>query len=376
MKVYKVGGAVRDRLLDLPVKDVDWVVVAGTEEEMLTQGYKRADADFPVFLHPDTGEEYALARRETKTGPGYKGFETYAGPDVPLEEDLQRRDLTINAIAEDEQGVLVDPFQGQQDLNDGMLRHITPAFTEDPVRLLRVARFAARLGKWGFRVAHGTHALMKTMAASADLKALKPERVWQEMKLALVTDQPWRFFEVLHRCGALEVTMPNLAASMGDPGAHAGEGDSEPVSALKRASLISRDPRVRFASIMFQSVRADADALSGMRAEKDYLELVTLAVDLAPSFTAPLSGDGAGVVHFLHRSRAQQQGERFESLLSLLSSLFPRDAARICPLYRKSLKAASAISVQALKAQGIEGAQLGQALAFEQLKAVNGVLSG
>ncbi|MES9869664.1 MAG: multifunctional CCA tRNA nucleotidyl transferase/2'3'-cyclic phosphodiesterase/2'nucleotidase/phosphatase, partial [Sedimenticola sp.] len=138
MKIYRVGGAVRDRLLELPVKDTDWVVVGGSEEEMLARGYRPADADFPVFLHPDTGEEYALARRETKTGPGYKGFSVDAGPDVTLEEDLKRRDLTINAIAQDEAGETIDPFNGKEDLAEGMLRHIGPAFVEDPVRLLRV----------------------------------------------------------------------------------------------------------------------------------------------------------------------------------------------------------------------------------------------
>ncbi|OOZ36905.1 hypothetical protein [Solemya velesiana gill symbiont] len=376
MKIYRVGGAVRDRLLDLPVKDADWVVVGGSEEEMLAQGFKKADADFPVFLHPDTGEEYALARRETKTGPGYKGFETDAGPDVTLEEDLYRRDLTINAIAQDEEGVTIDPFNGKDDLADGILRHVSPAFVEDPVRLLRVARFAARLGRWGFRVAYGTHALMKKMAASDDLRHLKPERVWQEMKLALDTEQPWRFFEVLHRCGALQVIMPELAGSMGDPDAHQKEGDSESIAALKWATDISGDPRVRFAAVMFQSVQAGGDFLSALRAEKDFIELVELGLDLASGFKAPLSRDAAGVVHFLHRSRAQQHGERFEALLSLLSALFPQDAEKACSLLRRSLEASNGVSVQSLKARGIDGAQLGQALAFERVKAVSGVLAG
>jgi len=180
MNIYLVGGAVRDQLLGLPVRDRDWVVVGATEAEMLERGFRRADAEFPVFLHPDTGEEYALARRETKTGPGYKGFRIDAGPDVTLEEDLVRRDLTINALARDQAGRLIDPFDGEADLEQGLLRHISPAFVEDPVRLLRVARFAARLGRWGFRVAHGTHRLLQRMAASEDLAALRPERLWQE----------------------------------------------------------------------------------------------------------------------------------------------------------------------------------------------------
>ena len=156
MKIFLVGGAVRDRLLGLPVGERDWVVVGATEKEMLAQGFTRLDRDFPVFAHPETGEEYALARTETKTGPGYKGFEVYAGPDVGLEDDLRRRDLTINAVAEAEDGELVDPFGGRQDLDDGLLRHVSPAFVEDPVRLLRIARFAARFGGFGFRIAHGS----------------------------------------------------------------------------------------------------------------------------------------------------------------------------------------------------------------------------
>ncbi|MCB1904166.1 MAG: rhodanese, partial [Gammaproteobacteria bacterium] len=197
MKIYLVGGAVRDRLLGLPVRDRDWVVVGATEAEMLQQGFRRADSDFPVFLHPQSGEEYALARRETKTGPGYRGFSIEAGPEITLEQDLIRRDLTINAIAEDEAGNLIDPFAGQQDLAAGVLRHVSPAFVEDPLRLLRVARFAARLGRWGFRLSHTTHGLMQRMAASEELATLRGERLWQEMKQALAEDQPWRFFQVL-----------------------------------------------------------------------------------------------------------------------------------------------------------------------------------
>ena len=202
MKIYLVGGAVRDQLLDLPVRDRDWVVVGGSGEQLLARGLQAADAEFPVFIDPASGEEYALARREIKTGPGYKGFHIEAGPEVTLEEDLVRRDLTINALARDESGRLIDLFGGREDLDQGLLRHISPAFVEDPVRLLRTARFAARLGRWGFRVAHTTQGLLGQMAASGELRFLRPERVWREMKQALAEDQPWRFFEVLQRSGA------------------------------------------------------------------------------------------------------------------------------------------------------------------------------
>ena len=216
MKIYLVGGAVRDKLLELPVKERDWVVVGATEQQMLAAGYRRADREFPVFLHRDTGEEYALARTERKTGPGYRGFEVHAGPDVTLEQDLLRRDLTINALALDERGELIDVCNGRQDLEEGLLRHITPAFVEDPVRLLRVARFAAKLGQWGFRVAHGTYGLMKKMAVSDDLLSLKAERLQVELWKALGEAQPWRFFEVLQRCGALARLLPELAQTLGE----------------------------------------------------------------------------------------------------------------------------------------------------------------
>lgn len=190
MEIYLVGGAVRDKLLGLPVRERDWVVVGATPQQMLDLGYKPVGKDFPVFLHPETGEEYALARTERKTGPGYTGFAFHAAPDVTLEEDLRRRDLTINAMAEDAAGNLIDPFNGREDLDAGLLRHVSSAFAEDPVRILRLARFKARFGKWGFKVAHGTHALMKRMVASGEVDALVPERVWAETLKALGEDRP------------------------------------------------------------------------------------------------------------------------------------------------------------------------------------------
>ena len=216
MQVYLVGGAVRDRLLGRPVGERDWVVVGATPAELTAQGYTAVGKDFPVFLHPQSHEEYALARQERKVAPGYHGFTTVFSPDVTLEEDLKRRDLTINAMAEGTDGV-IDPFGGQRDLAQRLLRHVSDAFVEDPVRVLRVARFAARFADAGFRIAPETLALMAQMTASGEIAALTPERVWRETARALQEPRPEVFFEILRTCGALRVLMPELAALHGVP---------------------------------------------------------------------------------------------------------------------------------------------------------------
>jgi tRNA nucleotidyltransferase (CCA-adding enzyme) len=212
--IYCVGGAVRDRLLGLPVQDHDWVVVGSTPEAMAAQGYRPVGKDFPVFLHPETHEEYALARTERKTAPGYRGFVVHAAPDVTLEEDLSRRDFTINAIAEDRDGNLIDPHNGVADLKTGILRHVGDAFTEDPVRILRGARFAAR---FGFSFAPETMALMRRMADNGEVDALVAERVWQELARGLMEQTPSRFFETLRDCGALTRILPEVNALFGVP---------------------------------------------------------------------------------------------------------------------------------------------------------------
>jgi len=212
--IYCVGGAVRDRLLGLPVKDHDWVVVGSTPEQMVAQGYQPVGKDFPVFLHPDTHEEYALARTERKTARGYKGFAVYAAPDVTLEMDLQRRDFTVNAIAQDADGKLTDPHNGIVDLRLGVLRHVSEAFNEDPVRILRAARFAAR---FGFSIAPETLTLMRDMVNNGEVDALVPERVWQELARGLMEDKPSRFFTTLRSCGALARIMPEVDGLFGVP---------------------------------------------------------------------------------------------------------------------------------------------------------------
>ncbi len=213
-QIYCVGGAVRDKLLGLPVKDHDWVVVGSTPEAMVAQGYRPVGKDFPVFLHPETHEEYALARTERKTARGYQGFAVYAAPDVTLEQDLLRRDFTVNAIAEDADGKLFDPNNGRADLQAGILRHVSPAFAEDPVRILRAARFAAR---FGFSIAPETLALMRVMVENGEVDALVSERVWQELTRALMEKKPSRFFETLRSCGALLNIFPEVEALFGVP---------------------------------------------------------------------------------------------------------------------------------------------------------------
>src|ERR1700729_457594 len=217
MQVYLVGGAVRDRLLGRAVGERDWVVVGATPAELTAQGYTPVGKDFPVFLHPQSKEEYALARQERKVAPGYHGFTTVFSPDVTLAEDLQRRDLTINAMAEDAGGLIVDPYGGQRDLEARLLRHVSAAFVEDPVRVLRVARFAARFGARGFTVAPETQELMQEMVRSGEINALVPERVWAETERALGEARPELFFSTLRECGALEVIFPEIAALYGVP---------------------------------------------------------------------------------------------------------------------------------------------------------------
>ena len=253
LEVYLVGGAVRDRLLGRTPHEWDYVVVGATADDLTRRGFKLVGRDFPVFLHPHTKDEYALARTERKTAPGYRGFAVHADPSVTLEEDLRRRDLTINALAQAPDGTLTDPFGGVADLEARVLRHCSPAFSEDPVRILRVARFAARFAALGFQVADETLDLMRTMVAAGEVDALVPERVWQEMAKALSEERPSGFFEVLRACGALARLLPELDRLWGvpqpekwhpeiDTGVHA-------MLVLDMVARLSSDPEVRFAAL-------------------------------------------------------------------------------------------------------------------------------
>ncbi|MGI2257836.1 multifunctional CCA addition/repair protein [Shewanella sp. GXUN23E] len=254
MQIYLVGGAVRDELLGLPIKDRDYMVVGASAAEMLALGYEQVGKDFPVFLHPKTKAEHALARTERKTAAGYGGFECLAAPDVTLEQDLLRRDLTINAIAKDADGQLHDPYGGQADLAARLLRHVSPAFVEDPLRVLRVARFAARFAPQGFKVAPQTMTLMQEISASGELDALSPERVWQEMDKALATDSPQVFIEVLRECGALKVLMPEIDALFGVPQPEKWHPEIDTgvhtLMVLEQAAALSDDKSVRFAALL------------------------------------------------------------------------------------------------------------------------------
>jgi tRNA nucleotidyltransferase (CCA-adding enzyme) len=261
MQTYLVGGAVRDQLLGRPVNERDWVVVGACPEDLLVQGYRAVGRDFPVFLHPDTQEEYALARTERKSGAGHTSFICDFSPDITLEEDLIRRDLTVNAIAQDENGTLIDPYGGQKDLSARILRHVSPAFGEDPLRVFRVARFAARYAPLGFSIAPETMTLMQTMTASGELQSLTPERVWKETERALGESTPDVYISVLRECGALAVWFPEIDRLFGvpqrpeyhpeiDTGVHT-------LMALKIAAALSPEPRLRFAALVHDLGKAD-----------------------------------------------------------------------------------------------------------------------
>ena len=251
MQVYQVGGAIRDELLGLEVKDRDWVVVGATPEQMIALGYRAVGRDFPVFIHPDSGEEYALARTERKSGPGYRGFVFNTSDRITLEQDLERRDLTINAIAQDENGNLIDPFNGRKDLEQKIIRHVSDAFIEDPLRVLRAARFAAQ---FNFAIARETQSLLKEISATDELETLAPERVWTETEKALQTAQPRRYFEVLRDCAALAKLFPEIDRLFGvpQPERHHPEIDSgvHTLMVLEQATGLSADAEVRFAALV------------------------------------------------------------------------------------------------------------------------------
>lgn len=254
MRVFLVGGAVRDQLLRLEIKDRDFVVLNSTPEQMLKKGYTQVGKDFPVFLHPTTGEEYALARTERKQGVGYTGFSCYAGQDVTLEEDLARRDLTVNAIAQAPNGELIDPYHGQQDLNNKLLRHISPAFSEDPLRVLRVARFAARFHTLGFTVAPETMQLMTNLSNSGELQSLSAERIWAETEKALRTDSPQTYFQILRDCDALAALFPEIDKLFGIPAPKRWHPEIDTgihtLMVLEQACLLSDSIPFRFACLV------------------------------------------------------------------------------------------------------------------------------
>jgi len=294
VKTYIVGGAVRDELLGLPVKDRDWVVVGATPEEMAARGFKPVGKDFPVFLHPATHEEYALARTERKSGRGYKGFNVHAAPDVTLEDDLRRRDLTINAIAKSEDGRLIDPFGGREDLKQGVLRHVSDAFAEDPVRILRVARFAAR---FAFEIAPETMQLMRHMVSSGETDYLVPERVWQEFAKGLMEEQPQRMFEVLEACGLRERLLPEL--------------ETQP-------EVLSGALAVRFALLCWALAEDEVETLCRrLRVPNEPRELALLASRTRARLESVNTADAAALLELLKQADAFRRPERFAELLQV-----------------------------------------------------------
>ena len=284
MKQYLVGGALRDELLGLAVVDRDWVVVGSTPNEMLNAGYKSVGKDFPVFLHPDTHEEYALARVERKTGPGYAGFEFNTDSKVTLEEDLSRRDLTINAMARKSTGEIVDPYNGQQDLDKRLLRHVSPAFTEDPVRVLRIARFMARFSPIGFTVAEDTAELMRSMVDNGEVENLVAERVWQEMQGALAAKCPQAFFDTLRHCSALAVILPEVDALFGVPQPEQWHPEIDAgihtMMVLEQCAQLSADSEVRFAGLCHDLGKATtpADVLPSHSGHEERGAVITKAL--------------------------------------------------------------------------------------------------
>lgn len=397
MQVFLVGGAVRDYLLGYPPGDRDWVVVGGTPEALLAQGFKPVGKDFPVFLHPTSQEEYALARTERKTAPGYQGFAFNTGCGVTLEEDLSRRDLTLNAMAQDAEGRLIDPFGGADDIRNKQLRHVSPAFAEDPVRILRLARFAARYAHLGFVVAPSTLALAKNMVQAGEVDHLVAERVWQECARALSETTPSVFFEVLRRCGALKVIMPELDALFGVPqtAKYHPEIDTgiHTLLSLQQACLLSTNPQVRWATLLHDlgKAKTPAEVLPSHHGhEKCSLPLVNQlcrrlnvpndwrnlalkvaeyhthchrAFDLNPKTLLKLFNHldvwrkPSLLVDFCMACEADAKGRT-----GLEHTPYPQAA-----YLQQAFAAAKTVDVAKLMAEGFSGAQLGQAIARQRL---------
>jgi tRNA nucleotidyltransferase (CCA-adding enzyme) len=396
LEIYLVGGAVRDQLLGFPIKERDYVVVGATPEEMLAQGFRLIGKDFPVFLHPKTHEEYALARTERKTGPGYKGFSCYAAPDVSLEDDLQRRDLTINAMAQTHQGDIIDPYQGQKDLADKVLRHVSPAFSEDPVRILRVARFMARLASLGFRVASETMELMKAMVAVGEVKALVSERVWQEFSSALKEAAPQAFIKTLYDCGALKVLFPplqELYTQFIQKSDKDGWGRHSYLSVLEKAAALTDDPQVRFASIFCDLGKGASNEETQMgintiqtlcrryRIPHAYESLAMTSAAFHLLSHRALELDAQTLYMLLEKTDAFRQAQRLDQFLLVCEADFQAYSGLENKLYLQKdrifsvLAVAKKVSAQLLKKQGLTGVALGKKICEQRLKAISEFLA-
>jgi tRNA nucleotidyltransferase (CCA-adding enzyme) len=400
METYLVGGAVRDSLLGLPVRERDWVVVGGTPLELETLGFRQVGKDFPVFLHPQTHEEYALARTERKTAPGYHGFETRFSPDVSLDEDLLRRDLTINAIAQSTTGELIDPYGGVRDLSDRILRHVSPAFAEDPVRILRLARFAARFARLGFTVAPDTLTLMRGMTAAGEVDALVAERVWAETAKALSEPSPAVYFQTLRDCGALAVVFPEIDRLYGvpqpprwhpeiDTGIHV-------QLVLTAAAALSPEPRVRFAALLHdlgkgttpshewpkhhghehRGVKIIEALCARLRVPNEYRDLAVMASREHGNVHRAMELRPDTVLGLLERCDALRRPERFhELLLTCIADARGRTGFEDADypqavFFRKALEAVRAVAIEPQERSGLGGAAIGRLLGERRLHAL------
>jgi tRNA nucleotidyltransferase (CCA-adding enzyme) len=344
MEVYLVGGAVRDELLSLPVKEKDYVVVGATSDEMLQLGYRQVGKDFPVFLHPKTHEEYALARMERKVSRGYTGFAFDASPSVTLEEDLLRRDLTINAIAQKlDTKALVDPYHGQIDLKQKVLRHVSPAFVEDPVRVLRVARFAARFADLGFIVAPETNELMKEMVSAGEVDALVAERVWKELERALQEKSPAVFFKTLSACGALSVLFPDLHEAN--------------LAALKKVAPLSDDAEVRFAALLQPLAPAQVDVLCARyRVPSAYKELAILVSQYYSAYLQAAVLDAEQLLDLFQAVDVFRREARFQKFLIVCEAVGSNPQAS--SFLRGLQSALKSMSIQPLLEKKLPGVDL------------------
>ena len=404
MDIYLVGGAVRDKLLNRQYNEQDWVVVGGTVEALEAQGYRKVGKSFPVFLHPDSGEEYALARTETKTGPGYHGFEVYAGTDVTLEEDLQRRDLTINAIAADGEGELIDPWGGRADLDARILRHVSDAFREDPLRVLRVARFAASLHDLDFSIAPETMKLMHEITASGEIAALTPERVWKETEKALATRHPDVYLQTLRECGALQVIFPEIDVLFGIPQPEKWHPEIDTgkhvLMVMQMTAKLSASIAVRFAGMVHDLGKGTTKQEfwpSHRDHERRGVELIEqlcerlgtpnncrdLAIHVARYHThihRALELRPDTVMRVLEEVDAFRRPERFEDfLVACEADARGRTGLEDAPYHqadimRAAFTAALTVNNADIQAQGLKGPAFGEALKTLRIKAISQAL--
>ena len=404
MKTYLVGGAVRDQLLNYPVKEKDWVVVGATVKQMLELGYQQVGKDFPVFLHPETKDEHALARTERNTAPGYKGFEVYASADVTLEEDLIRRDLTINAIALDENHNIIDPYNGMADIKSKILRHVSPAFSEDPVRILRVARFAARYQHLGFEIAEETMRLMQDMIEAGEVNALVAERVWQEFHKALCERNPEAFIQVLRECNALKIILPEIDALFGipQPLEYHPEIDTgiHTLMVLHQATLLSNNPATRFAALCHdlgkaltakenwpshhgheaKGVKPVQQLCKRLRIPNEYKDLAVLTAEFHLHIHRAFEIKKSTLLKTIEQLDGLRKPDRYEQILIACTADirgrtgYENQSYPQADYFRKALKIIKNIDIQAFKDAGLQGKEMQIAIHTARQSALNKAL--